>query len=111
MRVFMRFPGFKRKAVTLSYDDASVWDKDLIRIMDKYGLKGTFNVNTEMLAPEGECKKRMSRSEARALYENSSHEVAVHGAKHLFPTRLEESAAKGENIVIPAGQTRKLIRG
>ncbi len=99
MRVFMRFPEFKRKAVTLSYDDATVWDKELIQVMDKYGLKGTFNVNSELFAPEGEKQRRMTKSEARALYENCPHEVAIHGAKHLFPTRLETGALLREFMV------------
>lgn len=44
-RAFMRFPGFKLKALTLSYDDGVRQDKRLIEIMQKHGLKGTFNIN------------------------------------------------------------------
>ena len=47
---FLRFPDFKRKAVTFSYDDNTQWDKCLIEIMVKHGLKGTFNVNSGLLA-------------------------------------------------------------
>ena len=39
-KVYIRFPGFKLKAVTLSYDDGVRQDKRLISIMQKYGLKG-----------------------------------------------------------------------
>ena len=44
-KAYIRFPGFKLKAVTLSYDDGVRQDKRLISIMQKYGLKGTFNIN------------------------------------------------------------------
>ena len=43
--VFMRFPDFKEKALTLSYDDGVFQDRKLIEIMSAHGLKGTFNIN------------------------------------------------------------------
>ena len=49
--IFMRFPGGKRKALTLSYDDGVEQDIRLIDIMKKHGLKGTFNINSGMYAP------------------------------------------------------------
>lgn len=78
---FMRFPGFKSKAVTLSYDDGMIYDKKLIEIMDKNGLKGTFNINSGLFSEDG--KRRMTQSQAVELYLNSGHEVAIHGEKHL----------------------------
>lgn len=45
MGIFMRFPGGKKKALTLSYDDGVEQDIRLIDIMKKNGLKGTFNLN------------------------------------------------------------------
>ena len=33
----LRFPEFKRKAVTLSYDDGVVYDEKLIGIVNRYG--------------------------------------------------------------------------
>ena len=41
----MRYPGGRSKAVTFSYDDGVVQDIRLSQIFDKYGLKGTFNIN------------------------------------------------------------------
>lgn len=38
----------KTKVLTLSYDDGVVQDIRLIEIMNKYGLKGTFNINSGM---------------------------------------------------------------
>ena len=45
-RAFMRFPDFKPKALTVSYDDGVRQDKRLIEILQKYGLKRTFNLNS-----------------------------------------------------------------
>ena len=41
--MFMRYPGGKKKALTLSYDDGVEQDIYLIELMKKNGLKGTFN--------------------------------------------------------------------
>ena len=35
----------KKKAVTFSFDDGVMQDIRVIEILDKYGLKGTFNLN------------------------------------------------------------------
>lgn len=47
--IFLRFPEFKDKTLTLSYDDGAIYDRKLIEIMNKYGLKGTFNLNSGFL--------------------------------------------------------------
>ena len=39
MQKFMRFPNWKTKAVTLSYDDAVIYDERLMEIMKKYDLQ------------------------------------------------------------------------
>lgn len=80
----MRFPEFKNKAVTLSYDDGVIYDKRLIEIMDKNGLKGTFNINSGLFSDDG--NRRMTREQALELYMNSGHEVAVHGRVHMSLT-------------------------
>ena len=43
------FPGGKTKAVTFSYDDGIVSDKKLVKILNEYGMKGTFNVNSGIM--------------------------------------------------------------
>ena len=89
--MYMKLKDGKSKVVTLSYDDGVVHDKRLIQIMDKYGLKGTFNINTDWYLPEDtvrECyygrMNRMTLSEAKELYIGSGHEVAIHGFSHSF---------------------------
>ena len=79
---FLRFPGFRDKAVTLSYDDGVVYDKKLIEIMQKNGLKGTFNINAGFIAEES-GGRRLTAQEAYELYTSSGNEVAVHGYDHM----------------------------
>ena len=49
----MAFQG-KMKAVTFSYDDGVTQDRRLIEILDRYQLKCTFNLNSELLGKENE---------------------------------------------------------
>ena len=95
--IFMRFPGGKSKALTLSYDDGVEQDIRLIDIMKKHGLKGTFNINSGLYAPEGKTypegtiHRRMSKSMCQELYLNSGMEVAVHGLTHPYLEQLPEN--------------------
>ena len=93
--ILIRFPGGKSKALTLSYDDGVVQDERLIEIMNKHGLKGTFNINSGLYAPEGytnpDGKGRMSKSRCQELYIKNGMEVAVHGLTHPDLTKLPEN--------------------
>ena len=44
----------KLKAVTFSYDDAVTQDIRFIELLDKYNLKCTFNINSELLGKEND---------------------------------------------------------
>ena len=101
--IFMRFPGGQSKALTLSYDDGVDQDIRLIDIMQKNGLKGTFNLNSGIYAPEGtvypegqHTGRRMSKSQVTELYTDSGMEVAVHGLTHPFLEQLSASACTYE---------------
>lgn len=95
--IFMRFPGGKAKALTLSYDDGVEQDIRLMEIMDANGLKGTFNLNSGLYAPEGtvypegHIHRRMTEKQVTELYARSGHEVAVHGLTHPFFEQLPEN--------------------
>lgn len=78
--VRMRFPGFLEKAVTLSYDDGRSFDKRLIEIMSKHGIKGTFNLNSNNYTPDV-CT--IKAEELKELYLDTGNEIAVHGVDHL----------------------------
>lgn len=84
----MRFPNGKPKALTLSYDDGIIQDKRLIEILNRYGLKATFNLNSGLYPKEDVIGKgRMSAKQTRETYIDSGHEVACHGLTHQFLDR------------------------
>ena len=85
------------KIITLSYDDGVKQDKRLVDILNKYGLKATFNVNSELLGTKNKlniidhngeriCHDKLTVQEAREVY--SGHEVAVHTLTHPQLTYL-----------------------
>lgn len=76
---FLRFPGGKPKAVTLSYDDGSRHDVRFCDTINRYGLKCTFNLvgskfdrSTSALSKEWIEENIFARG----------HEVANHGYEH-----------------------------
>ena len=107
MQTFMRFPGGKSRALTLSYDDGVQQDIRLIDIMNKNGIKGTFNLGSECFLPEGtvlpagQIHRRLTVKQAYELYHDSGHEVAVHGATHPFLEQLPTAARASEDTKLP----------
>ena len=104
MRPVMNFPNHLEKALTLSYDDAVEQDIRLISILDKHGIKGTFNINTGSFAPEGtvfepgRIHRRMTEAASVNLYKNSGHEVAVHALTHPYLEKLPSNVVAYEVI-------------
>lgn len=100
MYSFLRFPNFKKRALTLSYDDGVIFDKRLIDILDANGIKATFNINSLCFG----SGRRMSAEEAVALYKNSVHEVAIHGEQHFsldeLPDTLIVQDARNDRIAL-----------
>ena len=94
-KAYIRFPDFKRKALTLSYDDGGRQDKRLIAIMKEHGLKGTFNINSGLFGDTYDGKEvgNMTPQEALELYIPSGMEVAVHGYKHLSLPLVDSAVA------------------
>lgn len=86
----------KMKAVTFSYDDGVTQDQRLIRILDKYGLKCTFNLNSGLLGNPGSLVRedvtvahvKPRACEVRAIYEG--HEIAVHTLTHPALSQLSD---------------------
>ena len=50
------------KLLTLSYDDGVTQDIRLIELFNKYGLKATFNINSELLGHDGELIREIGRA-------------------------------------------------
>ena len=88
----------KKKALTFSLDDGVTQDVRMIEILNKYNLKATFNLNSELLGqPEIVVQKsgrrisyhKVAPADVKELYEG--HEVAVHTLTHPNLTTLEET--------------------
>ena len=76
------------KILTFSYDDGVSQDARLIDLLNKYGMKGTFNINSSHLGARGELVRegktvthyRFSAADLPHVYEG--HEVAGHTKTH-----------------------------
>jgi len=88
----------KMKAVTFSYDDGVTQDKRFVEILDRYGLKCTFNINSELLGKKGELifdgdvhinHTKILSDEVKTVYKN--HEVAVHTLTHPRLPSLDDA--------------------
>lgn len=88
--ILLRFPQNKRKAFTLSYDDGTIHDKRLVETMERYGIKGTLNINTANVGNGGE---KMSWDEITALASSPSVEIAAHGYRHHSLASVEPGVA------------------
>ena len=49
MKIYKCFPQGKFKVLTMSYDDGNKADVRLVSIFNKYGIRGTFNLNYGLL--------------------------------------------------------------
>lgn len=101
---YMLFPDGKRKAMTLSYDDGVVQDRRLVRILNQYNMKCTFNLGAGVLGAHEELKmgsktvdvSKIDPDEVAALY--ADHEVAGHGLWHSSLANIGSPAAMYETI-------------
>ena len=86
----------KKKAVTFSFDDGVTQDIRLIEMFNKYGLKGTFNLNSGFLGLDGTLDRngrtvrhdKIAADKIKEVY--AGHEVAVHTLTHPNLTELDE---------------------
>jgi len=75
-KVEMLFPGGKTKALILSFDDGMVADKRLVKLMNEYGLIGTFHLNSNKLG----TKDYLTKEEIKVVYKG--HEISAHTVNH-----------------------------
>ncbi|EOT44345.1 polysaccharide deacetylase family protein [Enterococcus columbae] len=76
-KIYVTYPQGKFKALTLSYDDGKIFDKRLIQILNKYGIRGTFHLNAGLIQQDAE---RIKLSEIKEVY--AKHEIATHTYTH-----------------------------
>lgn len=91
-KVYACFPGGKHKALTMSYDDGKHEDRRLVALFNKYGIKGTFNLNSGL---EGD-PVRIPQAEYQELYKG--HEVACHTVSHPTIARCPLTSVAREVI-------------
>ncbi|MCL2215087.1 MAG: polysaccharide deacetylase family protein [Treponema sp.] len=94
------YPDGKMKALTLSYDDGVEQDKHLIEILNRYNIKGTFNINSGIQSAAGSFQKGdvlVRRMNVRGLPElYKDHEVAVHSLTHPHLENLDRETVINE---------------
>ncbi len=90
------YPGGKRKAFNFSFDDGVVQDIRFVQMLNRYGLKGTFNLNYGLMRSgftwKHECGmtvRRLRESEVCAVYEG--HEIASHSFSHPYFDEASET--------------------
>lgn len=76
------YPNGKIRAMTFSYDDGEIYDRNLIDIFNRYGMKGTFHLNSGWIDKKG----YITKEEIPDLYKE--HEIACHGAGHQYLRQL-----------------------
>lgn len=87
-----------KKAITFSYDDGVSQDIRLIELFNKYNLKATFNINSDLLGKESELirnerrvsHKRIDKKNLKSVYEG--HEVAAHTLTHPNLATVEDDS-------------------
>lgn len=101
MRVrFNRYKDGKKKALTMSYDDGNRADIRLLEIFNRYGIKGTFHLNSGLIRPDW----TVTPEEIKSLYEG--HEVSAHSLTHHFMECIPQ-----EEICYEVLEDRRLLEG
>lgn len=78
----------KKKTLTFSFDDGVTQDIRLIELLNKYGLKATFNINSGLLGNKNELIRegktvnhtKINTEDVKYVYEG--HEIASHTLTH-----------------------------
>ena len=94
------FADKKTKAFTLSYDDGVVTDRRFAEIINKYGIKCTFNLNSSFIGSSNEWMYKdllvtyLDKESAKKTYQG--HEIAVHTCTHPHLEELSNQEIRGE---------------
>ncbi len=92
MQVLYCFPKGKFKVLTMSYDDGKTSDRKLVEIFNRYGIKGTFHLNSGLFGDPG----RIPAKEVKELYHG--HEVSAHSLTHPTIARCPKEMIAKELI-------------
>ncbi|MBQ9974911.1 MAG: polysaccharide deacetylase family protein [Clostridia bacterium] len=106
----------KYKAITFSYDDGVEQDKRLIEILERYGLRATFNLNSGLFdkrtSHSGRVfgfdavfnNHRIPGDEICEVYKN--HEIASHSLTHPILPALSD-----EEVIFQMSEDAKALEG
>lgn len=100
----MILPEGKKKVLTLSYDDEVTQDIRFVGILNKYGIKCTFNLNSGTFGIKEKCVHykngvevdhiKISREQAKTLYKG--HEIAAHTVHHYDLAKITDDEVRSE---------------
>ena len=93
MLLLDRFHEGKKLILTMSYDDGNIADRRLVEIFNKYGIRGTFHLNSGWFDVSPNVIKS---DEVATLYKN--HEVAVHTVNHPTLAKVAPATVAKETI-------------
>lgn len=96
LSVEMLFPGGRSRALILSFDDGFAEDRQLIGLLNKYKLKGTFHLNTGKFGTPG----YIAASDVATVYQG--HEVSCHGYNHIGLKGLSDT-----DLIYEIGENRR----
>lgn len=113
--IVMLFQDGIKKALTFSYDDGTIHDRRFVALMNQYGMRGTFNLNSGIFGTRDHKISngidtdfsRIDEQEVKALYEG--HEISAHTSTH--PSLTEISIEAGKEEVIKDCEKLKALAG
>ena len=103
------YPYGKKKAFNVTYDDGVLQDVRFVELLNQYGLKGTFNLNSALIENEFEwihekgcVVKRLKTDAVKSLY--AGHEVASHTLNHPYMHDLSK-----EGVIWELAQDKRTL--
>ena len=92
MRFFPQFPNGLSKCLTLSYDDSTIHNLQLVEIFNKYNLKATFHINSALLG----TPNNITAADVTEKLAAPGHEISCHTANHPFLDHIPPMEAMRE---------------
>lgn len=91
-----------KKMLTLSFDDGTIQDRQFVGLLNKYGFKCTFNLNSGFFGQVHDINHlgivcnhdEIQKDEVASLY--AGHEIAVHTVTHPNLTKCDDETVISE---------------
>ena len=96
MAMAFLWPGGKNKALAMSYDDGCRQDKQLVEVLNRYGIKGTFHLNSGVME---NTSYRLSKEERDVTSERRT-DVAM-----IVEVKADISCSYGHTVASQSGNT------